>query len=383
MYVYLDHNATSPLDTRVLDAMLPYFREQYGNPSSNHVLGRAARVAVSRARGQVAALVNASAAHIIFTGSGTEANNLALMGTLVNTIPGRIVTSVIEHDSVLIPARAMVKHGWRLDLLPVDDNGRISGSGLAAQLHADTRLVSIMMANNETGVVQDITGISAITQRKGIIFHTDAVQALGKIDVDFAGSGVQLMSLSAHKINGPKGVGALVVDKSLPMNPVLLGGGQEQGLRAGTENVAAIVGFGMAAELVRATLKERQAHMLMLRGYLEGQLRQLPQIVIFAERAERLPNTVLFSLPDHPDAALLTRLDQAGIIVSSGSACASGALTPSHVLLAMGVAPKLTRNVVRISLGVGNTRADIDSLMTALEKEVAHFKPWAQTAQQS
>lgn len=376
MLIYLDHNSATPLDPRVLEAMLPYFGGQYGNPSNHHSLGRAARLALECARVQIAGLINAMPNQIIFTGSGTEANNLALRGSLETVITGHISVSAVEHISVLAPAHALTKQGWRLNTIAVNNCGQVDCLNLQGQLDADTRLISVMTANNETGVLQDITSISTIARRKGIIFHTDAIQALGKISVDFAGSGVGLMSLSAHKINGPKGVGALVVDKSIPMNAFLVGGGQEHGMRAGTENVAAIVGFGMAAELARVTLDERQAQMRRLRGYLEDQLRMLPQVTIFAEHVERLPNTVLFSMPSHPDSALLARLDQAGIIASSGSACASGALTLSHVLLAMGVAPKLIRNVVRVSLGVDNTRADIDSFIAALWVEVNRFRPW-------
>lgn len=375
MPVYLDHNATTPLAEGVLDAMLPYLRDQYGNASSAHSLGRAARAAVEQARERVARLVNAQPQQIIFTGSGTEANNLALKGIVAQYETGRLLISAVEHASVRSPAQAMAEQGWGVDTLPTDSEGRVTSAAVQEHLHPNTRLVSIMLANNETGVLQDIAALSKAIKKAGIVFHTDATQAAGKIKVDFAALGVQLMSLSAHKLYGPKGVGALVVADGVELQPLIHGGGKT--LRGGSENVAAIVGFGAAAELASKELQQRAEQLLTLRGYLEQRLHEIPSLVIFAEHAERLPNTVLCSIPEFSGETLIENLDHKGICVSSGSACTSGSFQPSHVLTAMGVERRLQQNVLRISLGIGNTRDDIDYLITSLQELIIRFKPWA------
>ena len=377
MAVYLDHNATTALDEGVLEAMLPYLRNHYGNPSSAHSLGRPARGAINKAREQLAELVNAAPEQIIFTSGGTEANNLALKGALSGSpAGGRFAISAIEHASLRGPAQALAGQGWQLDTIAVDKQGRVSLDDVQTALTHNPRLVSIMLGNNETGVLQDIAGINKCIKNAATIFHTDAVQALGKIKVDFAASGAHLMSLSAHKIYGPKGIGALVMDKAIAMEPLLHGGAHERGKRAGTENVAAIVGFGAAAQLVRTELAQRQAHWLELRNYLMARLRELPGVVIFAEQAEHLPNTVLISVPQFQGETLLAGLDQAGFMLSSGSACTSGNLAPSHVLVAMGVEPHLLRNVLRISLGKDTTRAELDQFLAALHRLMAQCSPW-------
>lgn len=382
MPVYLDHNATTPLDPRVLEAMMPYLRDHHGNASSVHSYGRLARNAVDQAREQVAALVNAQSTQVVFTGCGTEANNLALKGVAARLTAGRVAVSAVEHASLLGPARALERQGWIIDAIAVDDQCRVSMASLSEALEdassdvikAAPQIVSVMMANNETGAIQDIPAISAQARRVGAIMHTDAVQAAGKIPVDFPASGAHLMSLSAHKLYGPKGVGALIVDKSLELEPLLHGGGHEMGRRGGTENVAGIVGFGAAAELALNELAVRSAHLRKLRDLLEAGLRELPGAVIFAERAERLPNTVLIGVPGIDGEALLMSLDRKGIAVSSGSACASGSGEPSHVLLAMGVDPELARRVIRISLGQGNTPEDVLRLTAALREQVDYLQ---------
>ena len=375
MAVYLDHNATTPLAEGVLDAMLPYLKDHYGNASSAHSLGRAARAAVDTARERVAQLVNAKPQQIIFTGSGTEANNLAIKGVAARHEKARILISAVEHASVRSPAQALGEQGWDVDMLPTDSEGRVTASTLLAHIHSDTRLVSIMLANNETGVLQDIAALSKATKKSGIVFHTDATQAAGKIKVDFAALGVDLMSLSAHKLYGPKGIGALVVADGVELQPLIHGGGKT--LRGGSENVAAIVGFGAAAELASKELVQRNEQLLTLRGYLEQRLHEIPSLVIFAEQAERLPNTVLCSIPEFSGETLIENLDHKDICVSSGSACTSGVFVPSHVLTAMGVERRLQQNVLRISLGIGNTRNDIDYLVTSLQELITRFKPWA------
>jgi cysteine desulfurase len=370
MSVYLDHNATTPVDPEVWEAMQPCLRGIFGNPSSQHRYGREARAAVEQAREQVAGLVNARGARVVFTSGGTEANNLALQGTAAALPPGAIAVSAIEHSSLLGPARVLAARGWRLDLIPADTDGRVTPAALAAAVAAETRLVSIMTANNETGVIQDIPALAAQAKRRGAIVHTDAIQAAGKIALDFAGSGVDMMSLSAHKIYGPKGVGALVVHKGVDLEPQLWGGGHEGGLRAGTENVAGIVGFGAAADKARRELAARGARLGALRERLEARLRGITGVEIFGARAPRLPNTVFFAAAGIDGATLLLKLDQAGFAAASGSACASAQPEPSHVLLAMGVERERAYGAIRVSLGADNTAAEIDAFAEALRREI-------------
>lgn len=367
MAIYLDHNATTPLDPRVWEAMAPYLRDHYANPSSIHSPGRLARTAVEQAREQVAALVNAHPSQVIFTGGGTEADNLALKGVMA-TFPGqRLAVSAIEHAAVLESARALAVQGWGLDIIPVDELGRVTPSALADVVTPETRLVSVMAANNETGVVQDIVSLAEEARRAGVVFHTDAVQAAGKLPLDFPASGAQLMSLSAHKIYGPKGVGALIVDQGVELWPLVHGGGQERGLRGGTENVAGIAGFGTAAELAVRELTERVAHNLQLRSHLERRLRrEIPDIAIVAEQADRLANTAMLLVPGIEGETLLMQLDQAAIAVSSGSACSAANAEPSHVLAAMGLVGETMRSAIRVSFGRGNTLGDVDALVSAL-----------------
>lgn len=372
--IYLDHNATTPLDARVLEAMLPYLTQQHGNPSSTHQYGRIARRALDRAREQVAALVGARPEQVVFTSGGTEANHLALPGVLQCETPARLALSAVEHASVSGAAQLLEQRGWQVDVLPVDEQGRVMPD-IERHVQADTRLVSVMWANNETGVVQDIPAIAKRVRRYGAMLHTDATQAAGKLALDFAASGAQLLTLSAHKFCGPKGVGALVAERTSLLKPLLQGGTQEKGLRAGTENVAGIVGFGVAAELARGELNERATQWRALRDTLESGLRAL-NISPFAAEAERLPNTVQFSVPQFEGETLLEKLDQAGFTLSSGSACSSGQIAPSHVLTAMGVARENLRNVLRVSLGANNTAADVDAFCRALSALVQSSRSW-------
>ena len=376
MKLYLDYNASTPLDSRVLDAMTECLSGMAGNPSSTHQFGRAARARLDTAREQVAALVGAHASQVIFTSGGTEANNLALHAVTWRRQPGRLAISSIEHPSVLEPARALAAQGWQLDLIGIDDQCRVTSEALMGKLHQDTRLVSVMTANNETGVIQDIAGLAEMTRSVGAVFHNDAIQAAGKMALDFESSAVQLMTLSAHKIYGPKGVGALIVDKTLELAPLMVGGGQERGFRAGTENVAGIVGFGVAAELAKTQLAERAAHTRRWREHLETGLARYPEIKVFARDAERLPNTVQLAIAGIDGETLLMQLDRAGIAVSSGSACSSGKTEPSHVLMAMGVGVELARGAIRISLGRDTTESDIEFLLAALGQQVK----WIQKA---
>jgi len=371
--IYLDHNATTPCDARVFEAMRPYLCEQYGNPSSTHQFGRAARRAIDRAREQVAALVNARPEQIIFTGGGTEANHLALCGALQGQPPARVSISTIEHASVRGAMECLASQGWQADSIPVDEQCRVMAGRM--ELHPGTRLVSVMWANNETGAVQAIPAIAKRTRRHGALFHTDATQAAGKLALDFAASGAHLMTLSAHKLYGPKGVGALVAERASLLKPMLRGGGQEKGLRAGTENVAGIVGFGAAAEWARLELNQRATQWRALRDRLEEGLRALG-ITAFAAGAERLPNTAQFSVPQFAGETLLEKLDQSGFTLSSGSACSSGRIAPSHVLTAMGMAREQMRNVLRVSLGLDNSEADITAFLGALAQLTGSQRVW-------
>ncbi len=381
MTVYLDHNATTPLDREVLRSMQPYLEDHFGNPSSRHHLGRVARAAVEQARAQVADLVGAHPSQVVFTSGATEANNLAIKGVAVAArTPGHIAIGATEHPSVRGAAESLRGRGWRIEAVAVDDQGRLREESLQDALRTDTVLVSLMWANNETGTLQDIAGLSRWVGRHGALLHTDAAQAAGKVAIDFAASGAQLMSLSAHKLYGPKGIGALIVDKAVELEPLLHGGAQEKHRRAGTENVAAVVGFGVAAGLAKQRLAERAVHAHSLRKRLESGLRAIGGVEIFSALAERLPNTTCAAVPGIDGETLLMSLDKAGMAVSSGSACADGSHEPSPVLLAMGVAPELARSTIRISLGPENTDADIDAFLAAVAAQLAELRPRARRA---
>jgi len=372
MSIYLDHNATAPLDPRVLEAMRPWLLGAHGNPSSVHRPGRAAHEALEQARAQVAALVGAKPAEVVFTGGGTEADNLALKGLCWGEPAGRLLIGAVEHSAVLGPADALADQGWQVERLPVDGEGRYDLAALDAGLaRKDVRLVSAMLANNETGVLQDVRGIAARVHAAGALLHCDAVQAAGKLPVDFRALGADLLVLSAHKLNGPRGVGALVMDRRVDLKPLVHGGGQEQGLRGGTENLAGVVGFGKAAELAKAELAQRASHSRGLRDALETEVRKFPGARIFSGGAERLPNTLQFGLEGIDGEWLVMELDRRGIAVSSGSACHSGSGEPSHVLTAMGLEPALAKGALRVSFGLGNGEADVAAAAKALQDIVA------------
>ena len=372
-HVYLDHNATTPLDERVLAAMLPYLREQYGNASSRHEFGTLARKAVNQAREQVAALVGVQVVQVVFTSGGTESNNAFIKGAAGMLKPGRLAVSAIEHPCVAKPAQELARAGWQLRKLAVDSAGRIDLADAARALNQPTGMVSVMLANNETGVIQDAAAVAALARAAGAWMHTDAVQALGKIAVDFNGLNVHAMTLSAHKIYGPKGVGALVLDKRIELKPLLSGGGHEQGLRSGTENVAGIVGFGAACELAGQRLRELAPRLAALRAQFERGLHGM-DAVIFGAGAPRVPNTSYFAFPGVEGETLVIELDKAGFAVASGAACSSANPEPSATLLAMGVAPELARGAVRLSLGVQNTPQQVAAFLRALEGVLGRFK---------
>ena len=369
MAVYLDNNATTALDEKVLEAMLPYMGQVTGNPSSVHRFGRLQKDAIEQARESVAQLVGARAEQVIFTSGGTESNNLLLNGfskkSFNSNISGdtRIAKSAIEHMSLLEPAQHLP---LEVDKIAVDDNGLINAHALEQVMTEQTSLISVMMANNETGVIQNLAPLIEFAAERNCFFHSDASQAAGKIALNFVDSGLSAMTVSAHKLYGPVGVGALVIDKRLPITKIQFGGSQEKNLRAGTENVPAIVGFGKAAELAITELHERSMHQRLLREALEKGLKKLAAVTIFAEKAERLSNTVQFGVAGFSGETLLMQLDRKAIAVSSGSACTSGKAEPSHVLKAMNVADTLASSSVRVSFGKDNTMSDVAVLLTAL-----------------
>jgi cysteine desulfurase len=369
--IYFDHNATTPVDERVLDAMAPYLSRLFGNPSSLHRLGRASRAAIDAAREQVAALVGSDPGQVIFTSGGTEANNLAIKGLGFGLDCGTVAIGATEHPAVAEAAAFLGSRGWRAEILSAGPDGAIDPDGFDGLPLEGVRFASIMWANNETGVINDIPRLAAATRRRGALLHCDAVQAAGKIPVDFASSGVHLMSLSSHKMFGPKGAGALIVDPSVSLVPQLHGGGQERGLRGGTENVPALVGFGRAAEIARLELEERRRGALHLRQLLEAGLREISAATVFAESSNRLPNTVQFALSGYDGEMMVMLLDRAGFAVSSGSACASGGHEPSPVLLAMGVDAQDALGAVRVSLGPANSEADIDRFLAVIRELAA------------
>ena len=373
MSAYLDHNSTTALKTEVLEAMLPFMVHQHGNATSQHSFGRTARAAVEHAREQVAAAVGAYANQIVFTASGTEANNFAVRGICSHLEPAQILTSSIEHPCVSRPALAMQTCGYKAHNIKVDSNCDINMAHLQKLLAAPTNLVSVMLANNETGVIQDITEIAEMARAHKAFMHTDAVQALGKIPVDFFALNVHAMTISSHKIGGPLGAGALVLDKRIDIQPLLYGGGQERGLRSGTENVAAIVGFGAACELAVSNLTAFDVHAENLRQHLEIGLGKL-NAVIFGHHGLRIPNTSFFAFKNLDGETLVTALDKAGFAVASGSACSSDSGEPSHVLLAMGVDEDLAKGAVRVSFGMTNTLDQVQHFLKALEHEVARLR---------
>jgi len=374
--VYFDHNASTPLDPAVLAAMLPWLESQYGNASSRHEYGRAARNAIDQARQQVAAAVNAHPTEIVFASGGSEANNLFIKGAAASCKPGLLAIGAAEHPCVSRPAGQLLRQGWKVRHVAVDGSGSIDLSDFKAVVEDKPRLISIMAANNETGVIQDMAPLLDAAKPVGAWFHSDAVQAFGKMALDFRAlnaAGLQAMTLSGHKIYGPKGAAALVVDKRVELQPLIAGGGHERGLRSGTENVPAIVGFGVAAELAARRVAELPQRLRVLQQQMETGLVALGAR-IFAVDAKRLPNTSYFALPDIDGETLVGKLDRAGFALASGAACSSANPEPSHVLRAMGVAPEVARGAVRISLGASNTEVEVEQFINALQATVGRLQ---------
>jgi cysteine desulfurase NifS len=368
--IYLDNNATTQTAAAVREAMLPYLGAELGNPSSIHGTGRDARTGLEQARAQVARLLNTRPRRIVFTGGGSEADNLAIKGiAFASRERGKhLVTSTVEHPAVLQACRFLESIGYEVTYLEVDAEGLIDPAALDRALRDDTILVSLMMANNEVGTIQPVRELCRVAHERDVLFHTDAVQAAGKIPVDVGELGVDLLSISAHKFHGPKGVGALYVRKGLRPEPLVHGGKQEGGLRAGTENVPAIVGMGQAAELARRTVRDAAATR-KLRDKLEAGIRELiPGAVLNGHAERRLPNTLNLTLPGLRGESLVVALDQHGISLSSGSACKSGSPEPTHVLMAMGKTADEAHCAVRFSLSHGTTEDDIDETVRVLAR---------------
>ncbi len=381
--IYFDHSATTPVDPRVLNAMMPFLEGCFGNPSSMHREGRKAREAVEAARAQVAALLGADAAEIVFTGSGTEADNLALLGVRPPAEKGHIVTSSIEHAAVLETCRYLERRGIALTYLPVDQEGIIDPSDVQAALRPDTYLVSVMAANNVVGTIQPIDELARITKQHGALFHTDAVQAAGKIPLDVSRCPVDLIALSAHKLHGPKGIGALYVRSGVELSPMVFGGGQERGRRSATENVAGIVGFGMAAELARQGMQGESLRLAALRQHLlHGLQAAVPGLYLIGDPDQRLHGHLSVGITGHESevGAFLKVLDDCGVAVSAGSACsAHQAGAPSSVLLAMGFDPERARGLIRITLGRFSTRDEVDRAVAVFADAAAQLWPTAQS----
>jgi cysteine desulfurase len=375
--IYFDHNATTPLHPTVWQAMQPFLAEVFGNPSSLHTEGLQARDAVEEARERVAQLIGAQTAEVILTSGGTEADNLAILGSvLARPRQGRhIVTSQIEHPAVLASCRALESQGFRVTWLPVGSGGTIDPDALAHVLTDDTLLVTLMHANNEVGTIQAIQACAALARSRGALVHTDAVQSVGKIPVLVDELGVDLLSVSGHKLHGPKGIGALYIRRGVALDPIITGGPQEHGLRGGTEHVAAIVGLGVAAQLAAAHVSEEMSQVAALRDHLEqGILATIPDVIVNGATAPRLPTTTNMSFNGVDGQSLVVALDLKGIATSTGSACSSGSLEPSHVLIAMGLAGEWLRGAVRFSLGSGNTRAEVDAVLHMLPPIVARIR---------
>lgn len=369
--IYLDHNATTPLDPRVLEAMLPALRDDFGNPSSIHAHGQRARAIVEDARAEVAALVAAETTEVVFTGSGTEADNLALRGVAAASREGRrkIVYAAIEHHAVVNTARALAREGLPVEAARVLPSGLLDLEDLAARVDERTALVCLMLANNETGVIQPVAEAVAVAHRQGALLFCDAVQAAGKLPVDFAALSVDLLALSAHKLYGPKGVGALVVRRGTKLEALLRGGSQERNRRAGTENVAGIAGFGVAAHLARTELGLDTARLAALRDELEARLLAIPDARVNGT-GPRVPNTSNVSFAGTDAESLLMALDLDGLAVSTGAACAAGAVEPSHVLRAMGLPMASVQASVRFSLGRGTSGEEIALAAAAVQRAV-------------
>ena len=373
--IYLDNAASTKIYDDVLESMMPYLNDVYGNPSSLHRHGRLAHKAIEKARKQIASLINAEPSEILFTSGGTESNNTALRGiTRINT-SGQLITSLIEHDAILEPCKELCDDGFSVDYIPVDKYGMVKLSSLEKCISEHTSLVSIMFGNNEVGTIQPISEIAQLCQKNKIIFHTDAVQAVGKLPIDVKKLKLDMMSISSHKINGPKGIGALFVRNGVIIDPIILGGGQENGLRSGTENVANIVGFGKACEITQTNLEKNKTYLENLRNYLiEKILHEIPKVTLNGHPQLRLPHNAHFTFLGVNGEDLIIKLDEYGIAASTGSACSVHTQKASHVLQAMGFSHEQTTGSLRLTIGIFNTKEEIDKTVGLLKKIIVELR---------
>jgi len=371
--IYFDHNATTLPHPEVIAAMLPFLQIQQGNPASNHSFGRRANEAIEEAREKIASSVNAHSSQVIFTSSGTESNNTIINGIARSYPNTHFGYSAIEHPCISEPIKSISKLGYKITKIPVSNEGLIDLKSLSDEEKKSLGFLSVMMVNNETGVIQNIESISEWSKKHNMIFHTDAVQALGKIEIDFGGLDFDAMTISSHKIYGPQGIAALILNKKIDLYPHLLGGGQEKGLRSGTENIAAIVGFGKACERTQTNIVTMKSKIKSYQERLEKSLINLGA-VIFGHSKKRVSNTIFFAFKNIDGSTLLTALDRKGFALASGSACSSNSTEPSHVLLEMNVEPELAQGALRISLGVESNENQIDSFMKVLKSELDRLK---------
>ena len=373
--IYLDNAASTQVHEKVVDEMLPYFKEQFGNPSSIHKYGRLASMAVQNARKRIATLINAEPKEILLTSGGTESNNTALYGIAHRSKGKHVITSSIEHDAILEPCKLLEKDGFQVTYLPVDKHGLVSLDNVKSAISPDTCLISIMFANNEVGTIQPIKEICKLAHEKNIPMHTDAVQAIGKTPIDVKDLGVDLLSISSHKINGPKGVGALYIKNGTKLDPLILGGGQENGLRSGTENVPNIVGFGKACQIVKENMEQNEQHFRKLGTKLTSRiLQEIPHVTFNGHPEKRIPNNTHFTFLGVGGEDLIIKLDENGIAASTGSACSVRIQKASHVLKAMGFSHEQILGSLRLTIGTSNTEKEIDDTVEILKKVVNELR---------
>lgn len=373
--IYLDNAASTPVHEKVLEEMLPFFKEQYGNPSSIHRFGRLANSAIQNARKQIATLINSSSNEILLTSGGTESNNTAIYGIAHQAIGKHVITSSIEHDAVLEPCKQLEKEGYRISYLPVDRYGLVNPDQLKNEITKETCLITIMYANNEVGTIQPIQEIAKIAKEMHIPFHTDAVQTVGKIAIDVRDTGIDMLSISSHKINGPKGVGALYIRNGVKIHPLMLGGGQENGLRSGTENVASIVGFGTACKLARENTEKNSLHYKKLTSKLVIRiLNEIPGSTLNGHPQKRIPNNTHFTFLGVSGEDLIIKLDENKIAASTGSACSVRIQKASHVLKAMGFSHEQIGGSLRLTVGITNSEEEIDKTVDVLKKVVEELR---------
>jgi len=373
--IYLDNAASTQVHEEVLMEMLPYLKEQYGNPSSIHQYGRLASKAIETARKRIAELINANQNEILLTSGGTESNNTALFGVMRQNKAGRLITSHIEHDAILEPCKQLEKEGFDVIYLPVNSCGTVDIEKLKSSITKETALVSIMFANNEVGTIQPIKEITQICRQHNVLFHTDAIQAIGKIPIDVKEIGVDLLSISSHKINGPKGIGALYIKNGTSLSPFVLGGGQENGMRSGTENVANIAGFGKACRLAKENLDRNAAHMKHLRDHLTSRIvSEISHVSVNGDVENKTPNNAHFTFLGVNGEDLIIKLDEYGVAASTGSACSVKTQKASHVLMAMGFSHEQITGSLRMTVGLYNTIPEMDQTVDILKKVVQELR---------